>query len=106
MPDSHHPEVADVVERPISISRLVNTLHAYAPVILLVMAAIAGLYVAVAVAVYVFSPAQRITSLRFRLDFDGASDGRYPNGLKFATSDITSMPVLLKVYESNHLDRF
>jgi hypothetical protein len=83
MPDPHHTEVVEVVDRPVSISHLVHTLQAYGPAILLSIAAIAVLYTIVGVAIYVFSPTQRITSQKFRLDFEGASDGRYPNGIKF-----------------------
>jgi hypothetical protein len=104
MPDSHHTEVVE--DRPISISHLVHTLHAYAPAILLSTAALAILYVIVAVALYVLSPTQRITSQKFRLDFEGASEGKYPNGIKFSSSDITSTPILLKVFQDDHLDRF
>jgi len=106
MPDSHQTEVAEVVDRPMSISHFVRTLQAYAPAILLSLSAIAVLYVIIAVALYVFSPAQRVTTQQFRLDFEGASEGSYPNGIKFSSSDITSTPILLKVFQENHLDRF
>lgn len=89
-----------------SISHLVHTLRAYAPVIMLSTAGLALLYAAIAVAVYLFSPAQRVTSQNFRLDFNGASEGRYPNGIKFSSNDITSGPVLLKVFKDNQLERF
>lgn len=89
-----------------SISHFVRTLHAYAPAIILSVSAIAVLYVIAAIALYVFSPTQRITSQKFRLDFDGASEGRYPNGLKFSSTDLTSTPILLKVFEDNHVDQF
>jgi hypothetical protein len=106
MPNAHHPESAEVVDRPMSISHLVRTLHAYAPVILLSLAAVALAYIVFAIAVYVFSPTQRITTQKFRLDFKGASEGLYPNGVKFSSSDITSTPVLLQVFNENHLERF
>lgn len=107
MPDSHStPDAVETVERPASISHLVHTLQAYTPAILLAFAAVAILYVVVGVAIYVFSPAQRITSQQFRLDFEGATEGNYPNGIKFSTSDITSTPILLKVFNDDHLDRF
>lgn len=89
-----------------SISHLVHTLRAYAPVIFLSTAAVALLYVVVAIALYVFAPAQRLTTQKFRLDFEGASEAHYPNGIKFSSSDITSTPILLKVFQDNHLDRF
>lgn len=89
-----------------SISHLVHTLNAYAPVILLSAASVAVLYIIISVAIYVFSPTQRIASQKFRLDFEGASDATYPNGIKFSSSDITSTPILLKVFADSHLDRF
>lgn len=106
MPDSHHTEVVEVAERPMSISHLVHTLEAYAPAIVLSVLAVAALYIVAAIGLYVFSPAQRITTQQFRVDFEGASEGLYPNGIKFASSDITSTPILLKVFQDNHLDRF
>jgi len=89
-----------------SIAQLVHTLRAYAPVIVLSLGAVALFYIVFAVAVYIFSPSQRITSQGFRLDFKGASEGLYPNGVKFSTNDILSTPVLLQVFQENHLDKF
>src|SRR5258708_38410621 len=107
MLDSHSTsDAVEAVDRPMSTSHLVHTLHAYGPAALLPAAAFAVLYIIVGVAIYVFSPTQRITSQQFRLDFEGASDARYPNGIKFSSSDITSTPILLKVFSDNHLDRF
>jgi hypothetical protein len=106
MSDAHHAEIVEVVERPVSISHLARILRAYAPAIVMAMAAIALLYVVVAVAIYVFSPTQRVTTQRFRLDFEGATEARYPNGIKFSSGDITSTPILLKVFQDNHIDRF
>jgi len=89
-----------------SISHLVHTLRAYAPVILLSTAAVALIYVVIAIAVYVFSPAQRVTTQKFRLDFEGAAEGKYPNGLKFSSGDIVSTPILLKVFQEDHIGDF
>ncbi|MEA2339376.1 MAG: hypothetical protein QOE82_3383, partial [Thermoanaerobaculia bacterium] len=106
MPDLHTTTEVVEVDRPMSISHLVHTLKAYAPAIILSLAAAAVLYVVAGVAIYVFSPSQRITSQAFRLDFEGASEAKYPNGIKFSASDITSTPILLKVFRENQLDRF
>src|SRR4051794_23323878 len=106
MPDTHHVDTVEVVDRPISISHLVRTLRAYKPIIVLTTAAIAIAYMVLAIAIYVFSPHQSVTTQQFRLDFEGASTGRYPNGLKFSTSDIVSTPTLLTVFNDNHLERF
>src|ERR1041385_1239595 len=106
MQDLHRTETVEVVDRPMSISHFVHTLRAYTPAIVLSLATIALLYVVVAVALYVFTPAKRLTIQPFRLDFEGAAEGHYPNGVKFTPSYITSSPILLAVYQSNHLDRF
>jgi hypothetical protein len=106
MVETHHIETVDVVDRPISISHLVHKLHAYAPAIVLSTAAIAVLYIVLSITIYAFSPTQRITSQQFRLEFEGASEGKYPNGMKFSSSDLTSTPILLGVFHDDHLDRF
>ena len=38
--------------------------------------------------------------------FEGADEGRYPNGLPFARSEIVAAPVLTEVYEANELERY
>lgn len=106
MSNTRHVESVEVIERPMSINHFVATLRAYTPVILLSLIAVAVAYVIGAVALYLFSPAQRITSQRFRLDFRGAAEGKYPNGTKFSGTDIISTPILLKVYNDNHFERF
>jgi hypothetical protein len=105
MPESQHAEFVDV-ERPISISQLLRILRAYSPVIILSTAGVALVYAAVALALYVSSPAQSVVSQHFRLEFDQRTQARYPNGVKFSSSDITAAPVLLEVFRQNHLDRF
>jgi hypothetical protein len=106
MPDTHHVDTVEVVDRPISISHFVHILHAYMPIVILATVAIAIAYIVLAIGIYVFSPSQNVTTQQFRLDFEGASTGHYPNGLKFSTSDIVSTPILLAVFNENHLERF
>lgn len=110
MADSHatYPLGAhtDRTEPPISVSHLVRTLGAYLPIITLTMLAVAVGYVIVAATVYVLTPSQRLTSLPFRLEFEGADRGEYPNGTKFSSAELVSTPILLRVYEANNLKRF
>ena len=103
-----HPQTHDelIAGEPISISRLVRTFKRYAAVILLALAAVMIAYTIVAAAALLTSVRQRTTSLSFRLEFKGAESGLYPNGLRFAVTDITAIPVLLEVYNSNELSRF
>lgn len=91
---------------PVSISHLVHTLRNYLPVIALGFACVMVGYIIIATAAYLLSPSQRITSQTFRLDFRGADRGQYPNGQKFATNEIVSTPVLLKVFQQNNVSRF
>jgi hypothetical protein len=51
-------------------------------------------------------PAERHASLEFRLIFEGADRGEYPNRMRFSRSEIISEPVLTEVYESNDLERY
>jgi hypothetical protein len=104
----HHHEVheAEPIEPPISISRLLHILQAYFPAMLLGLLAVAVGYCIVALGIYLFSPSAQITALPFRLEFDGATRGEYPNSTKFSTAEIVSTPVLLKVFNDNKLERY
>ena len=51
-------------------------------------------------------PAETTGSIQFRLLFDGAADGRYPNGTSFSPAEIVATPVLSDVYAANDLQRF
>src|ERR1051325_1561245 len=106
MADHHADRIAVEPETPISVSHLVHTLRAYAPVIWLSLAAVAIGYLILGVALYIASPSQRITMQQFRLDFEGAQKGEYPNGVKFSPSEIVATPILLKVFNTNELGRF
>ncbi|MEA2489780.1 MAG: hypothetical protein QOH21_1572 [Acidobacteriota bacterium] len=107
MADQHHEvHQAEPIEPPISISRLLHILRAYLPAMLLALLAVAVGYCIVALGSYLFSPSERITALPFRLEFDGATRGEYPNGTKFSSAEIVSTPVLLKVFKDNKLDRY
>lgn len=105
---THAPaEILDEpVGEPISLHHFVRTLHNYRRVILLSLAAIAVAYMLVAVIIYLMSPTQRVTTQQFRLDFEGAAGGKFPNGLRFSTSDIISPSILLPVYLENNLKTF
>jgi hypothetical protein len=94
------------LDPPVSVSHLVRTLGAYSPIIGLAMLAVIIGYIVVAAAVFALAPSQRTTTLPFRLEFEGADRGEYPNGTKFAAAEIVTTPVLLRVYKDNNLGRF
>ena len=106
MPDDYYEKQQTALAPPLAISHIVRTLRTYLPVIALSVAAVMVGYLIVAVAIYVLSPSQAVTSLRFRIDFKGADLGEYPNGTKFSSAEIITTPVLLKAYDANDLGRF
>jgi hypothetical protein len=96
----------DSVEGPASVSHLVHVLRAYQPVILISLLSVGIGYALIAILIFITSPAHRTTVQPFRLEFQGASEGRLPNGIRFSASEIVSTPVLLKVYQMDELSRF
>ena len=56
--------------------------------------------------VYSWYPNQKTAQVGFRLLFDGADKGQYPNGTPFGPSDITTTPILEQVYKANGLDQY
>jgi len=56
--------------------------------------------------VYVVTPDRQSASLPFRVLFEGAAQGQYPNGLKFDPSDVVASPVLEQVYNGNDLQQY
>ena len=101
------PHDFEGVDEPgISVAHIVHVLRAYRPALLFWMAAVALAYLIVAIALYVTSPAERLTSQPFRLDFEGAGDGRFPNGTKFNAGDIVAGPIIGTVYTRNHLSDY
>lgn len=61
---------------------------------------------AAAGAAYFFQETGKVAKLAFRLEFTGADQGQYPNGMRFSTADILSTEVLNRVYEQNDLSRY
>lgn len=98
------PLVAE--ESGISLRDFFRVIREYRPVIAVVLAGVLIGYAILAIAFYVSAPATRLTSQQFRLNFEGATEGRYPNGLKFSPVEIVSAPILQKVYQRNELSRF
>ena len=102
----HAEPVADGYDDEISLQPLFKTLWSYRQVISLAVAGVMGIFVVAVLAAYVFLPVERLGTLDFRLLFQGASQGQYPNGTSFSSAEITSTPVLTEVFEINELERF
>lgn len=65
-----------------------------------------GVFALSTVALWFWAPAESVSTVRFRLLFDGAAQGRYPNGNDFSPAEILAAPVLTEVYNANDLERF
>jgi hypothetical protein len=100
------PRFDEPSDEPISLAHLLAALRRYRPAITVVLAVLLIGYALLAIALYLFGPATVVTTLPFRIVFEGADAGRYPNGLAFSTTEITATPVLQRVYNDNRLQRF
>ncbi len=101
-----HTDLTESVGEPVSLSHLFRITHRYKPVILLTLAVVAIAYALIGLVVFLMAPVERVTSQQFRLDFEGAATGTFPNGLRFSTTDVVNPGVLLRVYRENELQRY
>ncbi len=120
MPDTHSPYGDPVFadnqfvppsqppddEGEFSLKPMLRVLWAYRRTlrmgILIATAAVVVLFTAVWLRV----PTDRFGTLHFRVLFDGADQGRYPNGTPFSSAEIVATPVLDEVYKANDLQRY
>jgi hypothetical protein len=98
----HEPPAHELESSGISVAHIVRTLSHYRRAILFWLGALLFLYVLAASVVVLMAPGIEITSLPFRLDFEGAENGLYPNGLKFSSTDIVGANVLTRVYQTTN----
>ena len=68
--------------------------------------AVTVLIIVLAGFIYLGQVRQQVTSLKFKLDFKGVEENRYPNGMKFSTSDIVSSEVMDQVYKQDNLKKY
>lgn len=109
MHSTQEPNTPDAPRREVEHSVLghfIITVRRYRWVVVVVVAAIMTLYAIGAILTYLGSPAQEIVSMPFRLNFEGAAGGFYPDGSKFSSAEITADPVLLAVYNQNRLGEY
>jgi hypothetical protein len=97
---------ADVYEEEFSLLPLGRTLWSYRRVIVIAVSGILFVFLLWGFATYAFQPVEQRASLEFRLIFEGADRGEYPNGLNFSSAEIIATPVLTEVYEINELERY
>jgi hypothetical protein len=89
-----------------SLSHFTHVLRSYLLVIILAVASILLAYMIFAAGRYLLAPAERVTAQPFRLDFEGAGKGEYPNKTKFNVADILNGPILASVWQNNHLSEY
>jgi hypothetical protein len=99
-------EDPDYIDDEVSLKPYFETLWGYRRVIGAAFAGVAALYLVGVLLVFLIAPAERLGSIQFRLLFDGAEKGEYPNGSRFSASEIVAGPVLTEVFKANELQRF
>ena len=104
--DDRSDVVDEPIEPPISATRLLRTLAAYRRILALALLAIVIGYSVLALVLFLRAPTVRTTTLLFKLNFEGASSGRYPNGLTFSPADIVGTWILNDVFQANQLGQF
>ena len=57
-------------------------------------------------ALWFTTPTDLFGTVHFRVLFDGADHGEYPNGTPFSSAEIVATPVLEQVFSANELQRF
>jgi hypothetical protein len=97
---------ADHTHDDISLKPYFETLWSYRGVIAVSVVAAATCYLVGVLLLFLTSPVERLSSVPFRLLFDGAEKGEYPNGTLFSTSEIVAGPVLTEVFKIDDLKRF
>ncbi|HET7435658.1 MAG TPA: hypothetical protein VFN10_13195 [Thermoanaerobaculia bacterium] len=86
--------------------RFLNVLTLYRGVIFVSLIAVICAFILGATVYVLNTPRQMTTTLPFRLDFEGAESGSYPNGIPFSQSEIIDSGTLRTTYDQNRLDRF
>ena len=96
----------DELDDEISLRPYFEILRSYRRVIGATVVGVGTLFVVGVILVFLVSPVERIGSIQFRLLFDGAEKGEYPNHTPFSPSELVAGPVLTEVYRINDLQRF
>jgi hypothetical protein len=105
-PDSNHGEPIAHSDDGINLGRIFRVLKKSWLIIAGSLLAVVLLFGILAAMMLLSQPDQRTVTLPFRLEFQGAERGEYPNGLKFSSAEIVATPILMRVYSANGLQRF
>ena len=103
---SRRDDAIDEIDDEISLKPYFEALRGYRRVIGAAVVGVGTLFVVGVLLVFLIAPVERVGSVQFRLLFDGAAQGQYPNHTPFSVSEIVAAPVLTEVYKVNDLQRF
>lgn len=90
----------------ISLSDLLNIFWSYRAVMLVASVFACTVLLGGLLFVYMATPNQQSASLPYRVLFEGADKGEYPNGLNYSPADVISTTILESVYERNQLEGY
>lgn len=93
-------------EEQVSLRPYVETIWRYRNVIWIASAGVALFFLVGVLALAAVSPTEHVSSVQFRILFDGAAENRYPNGMPFSSAEIVGAPVVSEVFKANELQRF
>jgi hypothetical protein len=101
-----HANLDDDGDDELSLKPALQSLWRYRRVILIGLVTVVIAYAGVMLLLYARMPKETLASLNFQLTFEGAERGEFPNGTKFAASEIVSTSVLTEVFRINDLQRY
>jgi len=90
----------------ISLQPYLDTLQRYRRIISLAVLAMSAVFVAGILVLLAIYPTERVASVRFRLLFDGAGLGQYPNKTPFSSAEIVAHPIVTEVFKANDLQQY
>jgi hypothetical protein len=90
----------------ISLAPIVDTLRRYRNIIGGAVVAVSVVFVIGVLAMLLIFPAERVASVEFRLLFEGAALGQYPNKMPFSSAEIVSPAVVTEVFQTNELQQY
>jgi hypothetical protein len=94
------------VESPLTLKPFFEVLMGYRRVIVGSLVTVMALFVVGVILLFLVTPVEKVASIQFRLIFDGAAQGKFPNNVPFSVSEIVSAPVLTEVFRTDNLQRY
>ena len=99
-------ESAPFDDDEISLEPLFRILWSYRRPIWAAVGVAVVLFVLVVLHLLYGRPYEQRANVEFRVLFEGADRGQYPNGLPFSDAEIVTNPVLMQVFQANDLERY